>query len=65
MHKIPNYKDYLLLDEYYTIISLLKKGIAIHHAGILPLFREMVEMLFEKKYIMNIFMTYLLLLYIF
>ena len=57
MRKIPNYKDYLLLDEYHTIISLLKKGIAIHHAGILPLFREMVEMLFEKKYIKILFAT--------
>lgn len=57
MNKIPNYKDYLLLDEYHSIISLLKKGIAIHHAGILPLFREMVEMLFEKKYIKILFAT--------
>ena len=31
------------------IISLLKKGIAIHHAGIMPVLREMVELLFEKK----------------
>ena len=57
MSKISNYKDYLLLDEYITIIKLLKKGIAIHHAGILPLFREMVEMLFEKKYIKLLFAT--------
>ena len=41
----------MLLPEYRFIIGLLRKGIAIHHAGILKEFREMIEMLFGKKYI--------------
>tara|TARA_A100001011_G_scaffold395355_1_gene490086 strand:- start:3148 stop:5685 length:2538 start_codon:yes stop_codon:yes gene_type:complete len=49
--KLKNYKEYMALDEYHNIINLLKKGIAIHHAGIMPVLREMVELLFEKKYI--------------
>lgn len=49
--KLTNYKEYLLLPEYRFIIGLLRKGIAIHHAGILKEFREMIEMLFDKKYI--------------
>lgn len=49
--KLPNYKEYMELSEYTTIIELLKKGIAIHHAGIIPVLREMVELLFEKGYI--------------
>ena len=49
--KLTNYKEYLLLPEYRFIIGLLRKGIAIHHAGILKEFREMIEMLFGKKYI--------------
>jgi len=49
--KFTNYKEYLVLPEYRFIIRLLKKGIAIHHAGILKEFREMTELLFEKGYV--------------
>ena len=49
--KIANWKDYINLPEYAFLIKLLKKGIAIHHAGILKEFREMVELLFDKGYI--------------
>ena len=55
--KIKNHKEYTNLDEYREMISLLKKGIAIHHAGIMPVLREMVELLFEKKYIKLLFAT--------
>ena len=36
---------------------MLKKGVAIHHAGVLPVFREMIEMLFDKKMIKVLFAT--------
>ena len=49
--KLSNYKEYMELPEYETIVGLLQKGIAIHHAGIIPVLREMVELLFEKGYI--------------
>ena len=49
--KLPNYQEYLNLPEYLNIVKLLEKGIAIHHAGIIPVLREMVELLFEKGYI--------------
>ena len=49
--KLPNYQEYLELPEYKTIVGLLEKGIAIHHAGIIPVLREMVELLFEKGFI--------------
>jgi superfamily II RNA helicase len=49
--KLPNYQEYLDLPEYKMIIGLLEKGIAIHHAGIIPVLREMVELLFEKGFI--------------
>jgi superfamily II RNA helicase len=49
--KFKNYQEYLDLPEYQNIIQLLEKGIAIHHAGILPVLREMVELLFEKGFI--------------
>jgi superfamily II RNA helicase len=49
--KLPNFKEYLNLPEYKFIIGLLRKGIAIHHAGILKEFREMIELVFSKGYI--------------
>ena len=49
--KLPNHKEYLNLPEYKFIIKLLRKGIAIHHAGILKEFREMIELVFSKGYI--------------
>ena len=57
MRKLPNYKEYLKLPEYIDLIDLLKKGIAIHHAGIMPILREIVELLFEKNYIKLLFAT--------
>ena len=38
-------------------MTLLKKGIGIHHAGVLAVFREMIEMLFEKKMLRLLFAT--------
>jgi superfamily II RNA helicase len=49
--KLPNYKEYIVLPEYTKIIKLLQKGIAVHHAGMPQVFREMIERLFDKKYI--------------
>ena len=49
--KLPNAAEYLNLPEYKFIIGLLRKGIAIHHAGILKEFREMIELIFSKGYI--------------
>jgi superfamily II RNA helicase len=57
MLKLKNYHEFMMLDEYRAIITLLKKGIAIHHAGILCILREMVELLFEKRYIKLLFAT--------
>ena len=55
--KLNNYKEYIQLEEYREMIKLLQKGIAIHHAGVMPVLREMVELLFEKKYIKLLFAT--------
>ena len=55
--KLQNVKEYLNLPEYKNIIRLLQKGIGIHHAGIMPVFREMIELLFEKNYIKLLFAT--------
>jgi superfamily II RNA helicase len=57
IRKLPNYQEYLNLPEYNTVVSLLEKGIAIHHAGIMPILREMVELMFGKGYVKLLFAT--------
>jgi superfamily II RNA helicase len=45
---LSNYREFLNLPDYQNMIKLLRKGIAIHHAGILPILREMVEILLSE-----------------
>lgn len=57
IRKLPNYQEYLQLPEYMNMIQLLRKGIGMHHAGLLPILREIVEMLFVKGFIKLLFCT--------
>ena len=57
VRKLPNYREFLELPEYLFMVSLLEKGVAIHHAGIMPILREMVELLYSKGYIKVLFAT--------
>jgi antiviral helicase SKI2 len=57
IRQLPNYKEYLNLPEYTNIISLLRKGVAIHHSGIMPIFKEMIELLYAKGFIKILFAT--------
>ena len=57
MSKLTNYREYLELPEYTNLMKLLQKGIGYHHAGILAVFREMIEILFDRKLIKLLFAT--------
>ena len=57
IRKLPNYKEYLNLPEYLDMVQLLRKGIAMHHSGLMPVLREIVEILFSKGYIKLLFAT--------
>jgi len=57
MRKLPNYKEYLVLPEYIKLVSLLQKGIGIHHSKMMPVFREIVELLFARGLIKMLFCT--------
>jgi superfamily II RNA helicase len=39
------------------MVSLLRKGVAIHHSGVMPVLKEMVELLYAKGYIKLLFAT--------
>lgn len=55
--KLPNYKEYIQLPEYSQMVNLLMKGIAIHHSGVHPILREMVELMFENGGVKLLFAT--------
>jgi len=57
IRKFPNYREYLELPEYQDLVKLLERGIGIHHSGMIPVFREIVEIMISKKYIMLLFAT--------
>ncbi len=45
--KLTNWREYTQLQEFQNIVKLLKKGIAVHHSGVTPVFREMIELLYN------------------
>ena len=57
IRKLPNYREYLHLPEYVNLVALLQKGIAIHHSKMIPILREIVEILFSRGMIKMLFCT--------
>jgi len=54
---LHRYKDLLLLPQYNNIVELLEKGIAYHHSGLIPVLKEIIEILFSRGYIKLLFAT--------
>lgn len=50
-------KDDRELPQILKIRSLLERGIAVHHGGLLPIVKELIEMLFAKGLIRVLFAT--------
>jgi superfamily II RNA helicase len=57
VRRFPNHKEYLELPEYVDLVKLLECGIGIHHSGMIPVLREIVEIMISKKYINVLFAT--------
>jgi len=45
------------VPQYHKIYDLLCRGIAFHHSGLLPLLKEIIEILFSKGYVKIMFCT--------
>jgi len=54
LHKFKSLES---LPQFHALKSLLLKGIAFHHSGLLPLLKEIVEILFLKGLIKVLFAT--------
>lgn len=63
IRRIVEEKCYNIADEdlntlgYFEWVSALERGVAAHHAGMLPAFKEVVEELFLKKLVRVVFAT--------
>jgi len=57
IRRFSNYREYLELPEYNDLVALLEKGVGIHHSGMIPVLREIVELMISKKYIKLLFAT--------
>jgi len=51
IRKLPNAREYFELPEYNILVSQLESGIGMHHSGMIPILREIVELMIDKKYI--------------
>jgi superfamily II RNA helicase len=55
--KLTNWKEYTEIPEYNNLIKLFQKGIAYHHSGMIPIFKELVEIVFKEGMIKLLFST--------
>ena len=54
LHRYPHLEK---SAQYYDLLSLLEKGVAYHHSGLLPVLKEIVEILFGRGFIKVLFAT--------
>ena len=45
------------LQQYHNLKRLIKKGVAFHHSGVLPVLKEAIEILFSKGFIKLLYCT--------
>ncbi len=57
VRKLPNYREYMELPEYQRLVALLEIGVGIHHSGMVPILREIVEIMISQKKIYFLFAT--------
>jgi superfamily II RNA helicase len=62
VHKIARFHLHRQADiesvaQYHALMGLLEKGVAFHHSGLLPLLKEIVEVLFAKGFVKALFAT--------
>lgn len=54
LHRYPELQK---IEGFHKLTSLLEKGVAFHHSGMLPILKEIVEVLFDKGFIKILFAT--------
>ena len=50
-------KTYEVLPQYQDVYSQLKKGVVYHHSGLIPILKEIIEILYSKGLVKILFAT--------
>jgi superfamily II RNA helicase len=50
-------KEYEYLPQYLQIKNLIAKGVCFHHSGIIPILKEVIEIIFRNGFIKVLFAT--------
>ena len=54
LHRYPHLQT---SSQYHELMPLLEKGVAYHHSGLLPVLKEIIEILFGRGFIKVLFAT--------
>jgi superfamily II RNA helicase len=58
MHYMKDYKStYEILEQYQDVYAQLKKGVVYHHSGLIPILKEIIEILYSKGLVKILFAT--------
>ena len=50
-------KTYEILPQYQDVFAQLKKGVVYHHSGLIPILKEIIEILYSKGLVKILFAT--------
>jgi superfamily II RNA helicase len=57
-HYMKDYKKiYEILPQYHDVLHQLKKGVVYHHSGLIPILKEIIEILYSQGLIKILFAT--------
>uniref|UniRef100_A0A6C0DEB2 Helicase n=1 Tax=viral metagenome TaxID=1070528 RepID=A0A6C0DEB2_9ZZZZ len=56
-HLYRHMRELEKIPQYHQIYELLCRGVAFHHSGLLPMLKEIIEILFSKGYVKMLFCT--------
>lgn len=56
-YHLRDHKELQHISQYHELVSLLQKGVAYHHSGLLPILKEIIEILFSRGFVKVLFAT--------
>ena len=57
LRKCDNFQYYENNEQFIRLLKCLEKGVAYHHSGLLPVYKELVETLFKNHLVKVLFAT--------
>jgi superfamily II RNA helicase len=58
LYQLRQHKENLeKVPQYHQVLGLVERGVAFHHSGLLPVLKEVIEILFSRGFIKALFCT--------